>query len=109
MQWSVEWEVVIGHCHGVHWQCTPWHRDCGALQAPQGAGPERQQASEDERKTLIFCPDWQLLPLDPSHSEVAVPAPAFLGAGLRDTLSVLPGHLIGCTSWVQSDIVGLRS
>lgn len=30
------------------------------------------------------------------------PAPAFLGAGLRHTLPVLPGHLMGAVSYYRS-------
>lgn len=37
--------------------------------------------------------------------EAAVPAPAFLGADLNDTLAVLPAQLMGCTG-VQSAIIG---
>lgn len=36
-----------------------------------------------------------------------MPAPAFLGAGLWDTQSVLPVQLMGCTG-VQSAIIGPR-
>ena len=36
-----------------------------------------------------------------------MPAPAFLGAELSDTLAVLPAQLMGCTG-VQSAIIGPR-